>query len=561
MSSARKVGRFLLEDRISVRTPQGGESSFRSYPVESWFGHDELLNRPVSVRMVRNDDARIAAVLGAARAASLLDDPRLMRVLDVIDVPATEDEPSRTAIISEWAEGRSLVDELLANGPMDAQRALTVAGEIAQALAIALDKGVPHGRLSPTTVYFTDEGDVRVRGLAVDAALFGPLESDNRGATFTSDDVDGLGSLLYAMVTGYWPDPSVRESEVGIALAPLAGRTVALPSNVSAQVPGAIDDVVGRSVLSISRPRGSVRIADASGFATAVRAATDRLASGSAATALLTRPKISRSSRGAARREREGAAIAQPTTARGVITGIVIAAVVVAGFVIAGITLMNAAQPSAENQAQTLSAEEILNGSATPFVEEFSFAQPKTPVPIVAVRSYDPFADDNNDGKTDKRKGRENEDDAPLAIDVDPATEWLTDTYSSADADGKGGVGLIADLGQPMNIDAVSLSLRGYGSDVSVLVADEIYKDPALWTPFVAVDEAGPTIDLRSARPVRGQYVLVWFTELPREPGSTDTYVGGIGNLAIYASPDTNPAPSASESPSAQASTAQASTA
>lgn len=551
MSSARKVGRFLLEDRISVRAPQEGGSSFRSYPVESWFGHDEVLNRPVSVRMVRNDDARIAAVLGAARAASLIDDPRLMRVLDVIDVPADDDSPARTAIISEWAEGRSLVDELLSDGPMDAERALHSVGEIAQALAIALDKGVPHGRLSPTTVYFTEGGEVRVRGLAVDAALFGPLDSDTRGSTISSDDVDGLGSLLYAMVTGYWPDPSVLESEVGIALAPLAGRTVALPSNVSAQVPSAVDDVVGRSVLSISRPRGSVRIADASGFATAVRAAQDRLASGSAATSLLTRPKISRSKRGSARSERENAAIGRPTTMRGVIGGILIAALVVAGFVIGGIIMMNATQEGADKPSQSASAEDILSGSATPFVEEFSFAQPKAPVPIVSVRSYDPLADDNNDGKTDKRKGRENEEGAALAIDVDPATEWLTDTYSSADADGKGGVGLIADLGQPMNIEAVSLSLRGYGSDVSVLVADEIYKDPALWTPFVAVDESGPTIDLRSARPVRGQYVLIWFTELPREPGSTDKYVGGIGNLAIYASPDANPAPSPTESPGA----------
>lgn len=551
MSSVRTVGRFLLEDRISVRTPQESGASFRSYPVESWFGHDEVLNRPVSVRMVRNDDARIAAVLGAARAASLIDDPRLMRVLDVIDVPADADAPARTAIISEWAEGRSLVDELLSTGPMDAERALYCVGEIAQALAIALDKGVPHGRLSPTTVFFTEGGEVRVRGLAVDAALFGPLDSDTRGGTASSDDVDGLGSLVYAMVTGYWPDPSVLESEVGIALAPLSGRTVALPSNVSAQVPSAVDDVVARSVLSISRPRGSVRIADASGFATAVHAAQDRLASGSAATSLLTRPKISRSKRGSARTERENAAIGRPATARGVITGVLIAAIVVAGFVIGGITLMNSAQESADNPAHIVSAEDILSGSATPFVEEFSFAQPKVPVPIVSMRSYDPLADDNNDGRTDKRKGRENEDGAALAVDVDPATEWLTDTYSSADADGKGGVGLIADLGQPMNIEGVSLSLRGYGSDVSVLVADEIYKDPALWTPFVAVDESGPTIELRSARPVRGQYVLIWFTELPREPGSTDKYIGGIGNLAIYASPDANPAPSPTESPTA----------
>lgn len=524
MKPGARIGRFRLVERISVRSPSERGATYRSYPVESWRGHDEKLNRPVSIRVVRTDDARIPAVLGAARAASLVDDPRLMRVLDVLAVEGSPSDPPRTAIISEWAEGQSLVDVLAASGPIEPAAALRVVGDVAAALALALDHNVPHGRLGPATVFLTDAGEVRVRGLAVDVALFGPLDSENRSGRVRNDDVDGLGSLLYALVTGYWPDPSADPVDVGVPLAPVTGRTVPVPSRVRAQVPRPVDDVVGRSVLSISRPRGSVRIADASGFATAATAARDRLGPNAPSTLRISRPKVPTGRR--------------VTRTVGVLTA---AAVVTVTFVV-GMFLFTAGSGTADGLEGQLSDAELLTADATPFVERFAFTPPQTPVPIASVRSFDPFADDDGNGKPDRRKGTENEEAAALAIDVDPATEWRTDTYATSDADGKGGVGLIVDLGMPMNITAVNLALRGYGSDVQVRVADEIQREPDLWTPFVQVAKVGPEIELRAPRPVRGQYVLVWLDSLPRDPGSTDRFTGGIGQIQVFATPDEDPA-------------------
>lgn len=523
MNAGERIGRFRLVERISVRSPAERGATYRSYAVESWRGHDEKLDRPVSIRLVRTDDARIANVLGAARAAALVDDPRLMRVLDVIPMGGGPGKPPRTAIISEWAEGESLVDHLESSGPATPTEALMVVGDVASALALALDHGVPHGRLSPTTVFLTEGGEVRLRGLAVDAALFGPLDSDSRSGRVVNDDVDGLGSLLYALVTGYWPDPSVDPTEVGIPLAPLTGRTVPLPSRVRAQVPRAIDDVVGRSVLSISRPRGSIRIADASGFATATTAALDRITPLAPTSLRIARPQV-------------------PSGRRTTRTVAVIAAVgiVVLTFAL-GMTLLTAGSGSAST-TESSPATSLLTTDAVPFVEEFEFSAPRAPVPIQSIRSYDPLADDDENGKPDKRKGRENEETAALAIDVDPATEWVTETYTSADADGKGGVGLIADLGQPMNINSIKLNLRGYGTSVQVKVADEIQKDPDLWTPFVDVAKVGPEIEVRSPRPVRGQYVLVWLDSLPSDPGTGGSFTGGIGQIQVFATPDEDPA-------------------
>lgn len=523
------IDRYVLEELMGVISPGSTETGFRQYPVEYWRGRDTSLGRSVAIRLVRHDDARMAALLGAARATALVDDRRLMRVLDVLTVPAQDARPTYTAVMSEWAEGTALTEQIL-RSPLEARTALSIIIDVAQALAVALDCGVPHGRLRPGCVFLTDAGEVRISGLAIDNALFGPVDpgDDSRmRGNAPSDDVDGLGSLLYAMTTGYWPNPEVSERIVGLPSAPIAGKSVPVPSNIRASIPRPIDDVVARSVLTVSRPRGSVRIADASGFATAAGTALDAMSTAPATSLRI--PRVTPSIRTGGRK----------LGARPLIGG-VIAAIVVIGLFFIGAQLLQGGigeeSTAGEESGQTL--DPILTTEAIPFEETLTFSEPQAPLTPVTVRSFDPFADDNGDGKTDKKRGRENEDDAALAIDIDPATEWRTDLYRSADADGKGGVGLIVDLGQPEDIQEVYLSLYGYGTDVEIKVSDEILRDPALWTPFVSVQDAGPTLDVRSPRPVRGQYVLIWLTGLPREAGtSADRFRGGVGQVLIYAAP------------------------
>jgi hypothetical protein len=156
-------------------------------------------------------------------------------------------------------------------------------------------------------------------------------------------------------------------------------------------------------------------------------------------------------------------------------------------------------------------------------------------LPIVGVRSYDPLADDNNDGKTDKKRGRENEESAAFVIDADGITAWVTETYASRDLDGKGGVGIIFDMGEPVSVSSLSLGLVGFGTDVDVRVSDEIQRDPDLWTEVVSIDAAGLITDIRIARPVIGRYVLVWLTGLPRVSGNEESgkYAGGVASVTL----------------------------
>ena len=77
---------------------------------------------------------------------------------------------------------------------MGAADALSLVAEVARAIAAGLADNVEHGRLRPSSVFITDAGEVRIRGLAVDAALFGPTSAVQSGR---SGDVDALGSLTY----------------------------------------------------------------------------------------------------------------------------------------------------------------------------------------------------------------------------------------------------------------------------------------------------------------------------------------------------------------------------
>ena len=154
------------------------------------------------------------------------------------------------------------------------------------------------------------------------------------------------------------------------------------------------------------------------------------------------------------------------------------------------------------------------------------------PFEIVGYRSYDPYGDDDGNGKPDKRKGRENDELAATVNDVDPDTAWLTSRYSSADLDGKGGVGLIIDLGENREVRQVSANLVGRGTGLDVRVADSIKRDPALWTPLGSAFAPGDRLDVRAPRAVPGRYVLLWFTQLPPEESGSG-FQGGVRSVVV----------------------------
>jgi hypothetical protein len=481
------IGRYRLVDEIDSDHPG----------THLWFARDEILERAVSIRLIDDSDPRMPAVLGAARAAALVDDRRLLRVLDVINVAATPNAPARVAIVSEWVSGSNLAELVTRKGPMDAQPALEIVADVAAGISAGLERHVCHGRLRPSSVLLTDAGEIRVRGLAVDAALWGPLPED---LPKEQADVDGLGALLYFLTTGRWPGSSV----INLPPAPRNGSHVSPPSHVNGAVPRSVDDLVARSLHDAARPRGVTNIPDATGFAAAARASAERPVAA------------------VSRRDR--------SFAGGRVVAVIAAIAVVLGIGWFGVALLDSSD-SAWTDADIDEVGAIFNETSPEeaTVEEVG----EVTFTIDRGRSFDPFGDDDGDGRPDRRRGRENNRDRGLAIDGNPATAWETETYATPDLDGKAGVGYIVNLGEPQSIRSITVVLTQPGADVQLKVSSEIFADPDLWTSFADIQVATQEITVRSPRAIDGQYVLIWFTRLPADPDRRNAYQGGIADIII----------------------------
>jgi transcriptional regulator with XRE-family HTH domain len=118
---------------------------------------------------------------------------------------------------------------------------------------------------------------------------------------------------------------------------------------------------------------------------------------------------------------------------------------------------------------------------------------------------------------------------ASLAISGNPDTPWYSDWYATAQFNGvQSGTGLLLDMGQPVVITSARITLGSIpGANLELRVGNV----PALADlPAVAsAVNAGGVLHLHLAAPVRGQYVLIWFTLLPpNSSGSYQAYVSGI---------------------------------
>lgn len=127
-------------------------------------------------------------------------------------------------------------------------------------------------------------------------------------------------------------------------------------------------------------------------------------------------------------------------------------------------------------------------------------ATPPKPAPFVrlaAVGVLDPEGD-----------GRENDEQAPLAVDGNQTTAWETERYSSFF---KGGVGLVLDPGRTVRLERVIVTTGTPGYTAAIRAGG------SATGPFTTVAAAKPvaerTVFVVRRRPAR--YVVVWITDLP----------------------------------------------
>lgn len=206
------AGRYRLEALLA-----------HSAQVMSWRAADLVLSRSVLIHLLQPDDEeRLGWVLQAARRAATVNDSRFLRVLDALE--ASGQEPW-SFVVCEFAVGDS-VQTLLSEGPLTSDQAGFIVHELAAALAPQHARGLFHRRISPDSVIITSNGNVKIVGFLIDAALRPQAGEDQQSwAEQEAIDTGALGRLLYAATTANWPVPPAepQRPQHGLSPAPLLG--------------------------------------------------------------------------------------------------------------------------------------------------------------------------------------------------------------------------------------------------------------------------------------------------------------------------------------------------
>lgn len=480
----RLAERFRLEDRVRE---SGGATL--------WKAIDEILARPVAVHTFTPEFPRVEEVVTAARSASRLTDPRLTQVFDAAD------EDGTAYVVSEWVAGESLLD-LLSNGPVDPERGAALVAEAAEAMAHAYEAGLTHLHLTPSRLIWTAGSTVKVLGLAVDAAILGLSREDP-----AQEDAEGLGRLLYAALTGHWPG----DADCGLPQAPLDDGKLCTPRQVTAGVPGYLDIITCRILMPEAR-RGQLPLSTPAAVAEALsgvpRPSPVPMSATPPALNRPTEPPDPLDVRPPMPRPRPNPD--PPRRRSGPLSRVLVTLMVLLVMAAVGIGAWTVGRSLGNKPAPSPSVSASPTKTAKPVV-----------VKPVGVTGFDPQGDDLT----------ENPEMAAFAIDGKSSTDWHTTTYNSADLGRlKDGVGLILDMGKPVQIADVVVSMsRASGSSVQLKVGDAAELS-ALKTVGGDTNASG-TVTLKPDKSATGQFVLIWFTRLPNDAGK---YRGTIYDVMVH---------------------------
>jgi hypothetical protein len=124
---------------------------------------------------------------------------------------------------------------------------------------------------------------------------------------------------------------------------------------------------------------------------------------------------------------------------------------------------------------------------------------------------------------------------ADNAIDGSGAAAWETDWYNSAAFGNlQAGTGLLIDMGRPVTITSVRITLGSTpGADLQLLTGNLPVRSQMLVQ--ASASNAGGTVNLNLTRPEPGRYLLIWFTLLP--PDSTGTFQAAVYDVRIEGTP------------------------
>ena len=211
-------GRYLLVEPVGA----GGMSVV-------WRAYDEVLERPVAVKLLAGDKASDMGlrhrIRREAQAAARLCHPHLANIYDygestLPESATTDDDGGVPYVVMELVAGEPMSARLGADGALPWRTAVTICAEVSSALSEAHAHGVVHRDVKPGNILLTPAGaklvDFGISALVgesdfgLDEHLLGTPayvapERLNGWHANTASDVYALGLVLYRALSGGFP--------------------------------------------------------------------------------------------------------------------------------------------------------------------------------------------------------------------------------------------------------------------------------------------------------------------------------------------------------------------
>ncbi|MGA2825048.1 MAG: protein kinase [Streptosporangiaceae bacterium] len=268
-------GRYRLTGRIAV----GGMG-------EVWRGTDELLDRPVAVKLLSaahaTDEAFRARFRAEARYAASLSHPNIAQVFDYGETSSDEEAPSDLPsggayLVMELVSGEPLSALIARQGRLSSADTLRIVSQAADALSAAHEAGIIHRDIKPGNLLVTTEGTTKITDFGIARAMWAAQAShltqtgmvmgtasyvspeQATGGTITSaSDIYSLGVVAYECLTG--TPPFTAETPVAIAVAHMHRPVPPLPDDVPAPVAALVTDMLAKQPEE--RPQSARWVAD-----------------------------------------------------------------------------------------------------------------------------------------------------------------------------------------------------------------------------------------------------------------------------------------------------------